>query len=34
MDNGMQLYMFERDGKDRIEDSPKKACSSWFARES
>ena len=22
----MQLYMFERIGKDKIEDSPKKAC--------
>ena len=34
MDYGMQLYMFERDGKDRTEDSPKKACSCWLARRS
>ena len=34
MDYGMQLYMSERDGKDKIEDSPKKACSCWFARRS
>ena len=34
MDYDMQFYMFERDGKDNIEDSPKKACSCWFARRS
>ena len=28
----MQLYMSERDGTDKIEDSPKKACSFWFTR--
>ena len=34
MDYGMQLYMPERDGKGKLEDSPTKACSCWFARES
>ena len=28
----MQLYMSERDRADKIEDSPKKACSCWFTR--
>ena len=32
MDYGIQLYMSKRDGKDKIEDSPKKACSCWFVR--
>ena len=26
----MQLYMSERDGTDKIEDNPIKACSCWF----
>ena len=32
MDYGIQLHMSKRDGKDKIEDSPKKACSCWFVR--
>ena len=34
MDYGRQLYMSERDGKDRLENTLKKACPCWFARES
>ena len=34
LDYGIQLYMSERDGKDKGENSPKRACSCWFARES
>ena len=32
LDYGMQLYMFERDGTDKVEDSLKKTCSCWFTR--
>ena len=34
MDYGILLYMSESDGKNKIVDSSKKACSYGFARES